>query len=520
MAFKPINMHQIKQIIGFLSKGYTISAIVRLTGTARNTVKSYKRRIEKQGFSFERLLALDDDALSQAVQGERGMQRIQSEETRLKYLQGRMEYFVEELRRRGVTMQLLWDEYREENPQGYGYTQFCEHLSRYRKVNEAVMYFTHRPAEQLLVDFAGDTLHYVNRKTGELISCQVLVCVLPYSNYTYVEALRSQQQEHFVKGLSNALHYYGGVPQSIKTDNMRTVVTRASRYEPLFTEAMEYVGHYHECTVMATRVRKPRDKASVENAVGVAYKRIYAPLRNEVFHSLEELNAAIRIQLDKHNAHFFKRKNYSRKMIFEAEEKGLLKPLPDQPYEIRHTTTAKVQKNYHVILGEDFHQYSVPYTLIGKQLKLNYTTTTVEIYHEQKRVAIHTRNFKKYSHSTQAGHRPANHAEVVKSKAWDADYFLSQAKTVGPDTAVYLQRVLDAKIFPEQTYNSCLGILRLGKHYGPDRLEAACNRALACSHANYGIINNILKNGLDKNKDLPEGYIPRHENIRGDTAYQ
>lgn len=520
MAFKSISMHQIRQLIGFLSKGYTISDIVRLTGTARNTVKGYKRRIEKGSLSFEQILALDDDALAHAVQDEKGRERIQSEETRLADLQGRMEYFSEELRRRGVTMQLLWDEYREENPHGYGYTQFCEHLSRYRKVNGAVMYFTHRPAEQLLVDFAGDTLHYVDRKTGELVSCQVLVCILPYSNYTYVEALRSQQQEHFVKGLSNALHYYGGVPQSIKTDNMRIAVTRACRYEPVFTEAMDYFGQYHHCTVMATRVRKPRDKASVENAVGVAYKRIYAPLRNEVFHSLEELNGAIRIQLEKHNAHFFKRKNYSRKMIFEAEEKGLLKPLPDQPYEIRHTTTAKVQKNYHVILGEDFHQYSVPYTLIGKQLKLSYTTSTVEIYHEQKRVALHPRNYKKHSHSTLDGHRPANHSEVVRSRAWDADYFLSQAKAVGPDTAVYLQRVLDAKIFPEQTYNSCLGILRLGKRYSPERLEAACHRALASSSANYGIINNILKNGLDKIKDLPEGYIPRHENIRGDATYQ
>jgi len=513
-------MHQIRQIIGFLSKGYTYSDILRLTGTARNTIKGYNQRIDKKGLTYEQILALDDDALADAVQGEKGRGRIQSEETRLKDLQERMDYFTEELRRRGVTMQLLWDEYREEIPDGYGYTQFCEHLARYRKVHGAVMYFTHRPAEQLLVDFAGDTLAYVDRKTGELISCQVLVCVLPYSNYTYVEALRSQQQEHFVKGLSNALHYYGGVPQSIKTDNMRTVVTKSNRYEPIFTEAMEYFGQYHDCTVMATRVRKPRDKASVENAVGVAYKRIYAPLRNEVFYSLGELNAAIRIQLDKHNAHFFKRKNYSRKMIFEAEEKGLLKPLPDLPYEIRHTTTAKVQKNYHVILGEDFHQYSVPYTLIGKQLKLSYTTTMIEIYHEQKRVALHPRNYKKYSHSTMEGHRPANHAEVVRSKAWDADYFLSQAKKIGPDTENYLRRVLEAKIFPEQTYNSCLGILRLGKHYSPERLESACHRALACSSANYGIINNILKNGLDKIKDLPEGYIPRHDNIRGDTVYQ
>lgn len=519
MAFKPISMHQIRQLIGFLSKGYTYSDIVRLTGIARNTIKGYHRRIEKQGFCFEQLLGLNDEDLAQAVQGVKGRERIESEQTRLKDLQGRMEYFNGELRRRGVTMQLLWDEYREENPQGYGYTQFCEHLARYRKIHGAVMYFTHRPAEQLLVDFAGDKLHYVNQATGELVGCEVLVCVLPYSNYTYVEALRSQQQEHFVSGLSNALHYYGGVPQSIKTDNMRIAVTRASRYEPVFTEAMEHFGQYYDCTVMATRVRKPRDKASVENAVGVAYKRIYAPLRDHVFYSLEELNTAIRLQLDQHNAKYFKRKNYSRKMIFEAEEKGLLKALPEHRYEIRRTTMAKVQKNYHVILGEDFHQYSVPYTLIGKHLKLIYTTRTVDIYHEQKRVAIHPRNYQKHSYSTQEGHRPANHAEVVRSKAWDADYFLKEALMVGPNARAYMQRVLDTKNFPEQTFNRCLGILRLGKHYGNDRLEAACQRALGSTSSTYSVINNILKNGLDKIQELPEGYIPKHENIRGNIAY-
>lgn len=520
MAFKPISMHQIRQVFGFLSKGYSLSSISRLTGVARNTIKVYKHRIEDKGFTIDQLLTMEDEALMQAVHVGKTAERTQSEQRRLADLQARMEYFAEELRRRGVTMQLLWEEYREEQPDGYGYTQFCEHLSRFKKIQGAVMYFTHQPGEQLLVDFAGDKLHYVNRKTGEVIGCEVLVCVLPYSNYTYVEALRSQQQEHFVNGLSNALHYYGGVPLSIKTDNMKTAVTRASRYEPVFTEAMEYFGQHHDCTVMATRIKKPRDKASVENAVGVAYKRIYAPLRHEVFYSLDELNAAIRVQLEKHNAHFFKRKNYSRKMIFEGEEKIALKPLPLDRYEIRHTTTAKVQKNYHVILGEDFHQYSVPYTLIGKTLKIMYTTSTVEIYHEQKRIAFHTRNYQKHGYSTQAGHRPANHAEVVRSKAWDAEYFLAQANSVGPNTGAYLQRVLDKKVFPEQTYNSCLGILRLAKQYGPERLELACQRALPSLNARYAIISNILKNGLDQLQDLPEGHIPRHENIRGKSAYQ
>ena len=230
---------------------------------------------------------MNDEALAAVIHDETMRLRTEADEKRLKDLESRMEYFSEELRRRGVMMQLLWDEYRDENPQGYGYTQFCEHLSRYRKINGSVMIFTHRQAEQLLVDFAGDTLHYVDRKTGLIVSCQVLVCILPYSNYTYVVALPSQQQEHFAKGLSNALHYYGGVPQSIKTDNMRMVVTRASRYEPVFTEAMEYFGQYHDCAIMATRVRKPRDKASMENC---RFRTIVNPLFRFIMNPLFRSN--------------------------------------------------------------------------------------------------------------------------------------------------------------------------------------------------------------------------------------
>jgi len=516
MAAKPTGMHQIRQITELLLKQYSIHAIVRLTGIARNTVREYKRRVAQCSLSPEQLLALEDDAFSAIIYDK---DPSQTDTIRAKDMQERLPYFIEELRRRGVTRQLLWDEYKHEYPDGYSYTQFCEHLSKEFKIKGAVMHFQHTPAEKMMVDFAGDTLSYVERTTGEVIDCQVLVCVLPFSNYTYVEVLRSQKQEDFIQGLSNALKYIGGVPQCIKVDNLRTAVTKANRYEPKFTEAMEYFVSYYNLTAMAARVLKPRDKASVENAVGVAYKRIYAPLRNDIFYSLNELNHAVRKQLEKHNTFFFKGKDYSRKMVFEAEEKSLLKSLPDKLYILRHTTRAKVQRNYHVILGEDFHQYSVPYTLIGKELKLIYTTETVEIYYEQKRVALHTRNFKRYGYTTETGHMPANHAHMVKTKGWDADYFLSQALLIGINTHQFFTRILSSKIFPEQTYNSCLGILRLGKQYGIIRLEAACARACNAPSANYGIIKNILKHGLDKVTDQQQGQIPFHDNIRGDTTY-
>ncbi len=517
MAGKPISMHQLKQIIELLNKNYSVRSIARMSGISRNTVADYKLLIEQSKIPFEQLLLLEDDALSVLLYDKDSINQTTSE--RKKDFKNRLDYFSSELRRRGVTRQLLWDEYRQEYPSGYSYSQFCDHLLKALRVKNAVMHFTHRPAEQMMVDFAGDTMSYVDRTTGEIHTCQVLVCVLPYSNYTYVEALRSQKQDEFISGLSNALYYLEGSPQSIKCDNLKPAVVRANRYEPVFTEAMEFFATYYGITAMAARVRKPRDKASVEGAVSVAYKRIYAPLRDEVFYSLKELNYAIRIQLDKHNDWNFKGKDFSRRMIFEKEEKHLLKKLPEQAYVIRHTAMAKVQKNYHVILGEDFHQYSVPYTLIGKKIKLIYSTDLVEFYHENKRVALHSRNYKKHGYSTLHTHMPANHVYMHERKGWNVDSFMNQAEVIGPATKSFIARILSSKVFPEQTFNSCLGIFRLGKQYGQDRLEAACKRAQDSPFANFGIIQNILKNGLDKTKESAQQRIPTHENIRGKINY-
>lgn len=511
-------MHQIKQIVEFFSKDYGVRTIVRLTGISRNTVRDYKHRIKESKLSLSELLALDEESLAAIMK--RKLLKEESSSGRRETFEARLDYFFSELGRKGVTRQLLWDEYRSENPDGYSYSQFCEHLSKERRVKDAVMHFTHHPAEQMMVDFAGTPLHYVDRSTGEIIKCEVLVCVLPYSNYSYVEALRSQKQEEFISGLSNALYYIAGVPQSIKCDNLRTAVTKASRYEPTFTEAVNFFGAYYGTTVMAARVRKPRDKASVESAVSIAYKRIYAPLRNQTFYSLAELNHAIRQQLEKHHALAFQRKTFSRKAIFESEEKILLKPLPENPYVIKHTALAKVQKNYHVILGEDFHQYSVPYRFIGETVKLIYTKDHLEVYHDHKRVAFHSRNYKRHGYTTLQSHMPENHKHMAERKGWNADTFINRAAFIGPATKAFVERILTSKVFPEQTYNSCLGLFRLGKQYGNDRLEAACKRAGESPHANFGVIHNILKNNLDKNSQPEIAFIPDHENIRGSTNYQ
>ena len=522
---KPLTMHQIKRIIEFHFQGKSVRKIARLTGLSRDTLSKYVQRIKDSGLWQKELLALSDEELAALIYTDAAEKSASGRtvDKRYEVLVSRIEHYQQELlQNRHLTRQLLWEEYRKEYPDGYGYTQFCEHLKRYERHKDAVMYFNHVPGEQLQVDFAGDKLGYVDIGTGEWISCEVLVAVLPYSHYLYLKALRSQKQEDFIGGLINAFEFFGGVPQSVKLDNMRTAVTKANRYEPTFTEAMEFLAQHYETTVVTARVRKPRDKGSVENGVGVAYKRIYAALRKETFHSLEELNRALRVQLDQLNARPFQRKDGCRKDVFEAHEKPRMKSLPPMRYHIRHVTFGKVQRNYHVIVGEHHHQYSVPYQLIGKQLKIIYTTDTVEIYDNLDRVAIHQRSYQKNGYTTMVDHRPPNHKAVVEYKAWDDEYFLREASYRGQAVQAVIKRMLDSKIFYEQTYNSCLGILRLGKQYGNARLEAACQRALHAPTVNFGLINNILKKNLDKApvSDPHQSSTPIHDQIRGPQAFE
>ena len=520
----PLRMHQIRRIIELYEQGRGIRESQRLTGLSRNTIREYVRRIQGSGMRPAELLALDDASLGPFVyvdtieKGSAG--RIP--DARHDAVENRLDYYCSELQKRGVTRQLLWEEYRREYPEGYSYSQFCEYLLRYQRREQAVMRFIHHPGEQLQVDFAGARLNYVDRSTGEVITCEVLICAMLYSHYMYAEALASQQQEHFINGLRRALEYLGGVPLSIKCDNMRTAVSRANRYEPQFTEAMEYMAEYYGTTILTARVRKPRDKGSVEKAVNLAYQRIYAPLRNQTFYSLEELNAAIRKQLEAANQRPMKGKEGTRRELFEADEKPLLKPLPLTRYEIKHVTESKVQRNYHVILGEDRHQYSVPHALIGKRLKIIYTAEIVEIYDGLKRVSIHKRNYRKKDYTTLAEHMPAHHQHVHRQRGWNGDYFKEQAMQVGPSTRHVVDRILTSRAFHEQTYTSCLGVLRLAKQYGNDRLEAACRRSLSSPIVNYTVIANILRNNLD-NVPLIDGEQltqVHHDQIRGPHTYQ
>lgn len=513
-------MLQIKKALQLLEEGRSERSISSQLGLSRNTLRHYQSRFHSSGLSYNQILSLSDIGLSSLIYGEVPSTVKSSRQVRFDSLS---DYFTAELKRVGVTRQLLWKEYLGQDSDGYGYSQFCERLNQIksRSNNTLTMHLEHVAGERMQVDFAGKKLSYVDKESGEIRECPVLVCTLPFSSYTYVEALENASQRNLYESLGRALSYFGGVPANVLSDNMKQFVEKASRYEPCFNEMAEQWSVYYNTTLSAARVRKPKDKPSVEKEVHISYLRIFAPLRNETFYSLIELNYRIHECLAAHNATPMQRYGLSREERFEQNEKPLMKPLPLSEFVVRQEVKAKVQRNYHVILGEDMHQYSVPYIHVGETVKIVYDYTEVEIFLNMRRIALHLRSPRRNGYSTKEEHMPESHLRYKQTKGWDADYFISQASVIGANSTVIFKRILTRNRFPEQTYNACLGLLSLRKKYGTQRFEAACTRALPASAITYGFIKNILENNLDQvaGQTLATDYIPTHENIRGKTTY-
>jgi len=519
MSNKPIAMLQVRRILQLKSQGKSNRDIALEVHRSRNTVNEYVKLILRLNKSTEELLKLNDEELSSLVYDEPPSVEL---DQKFADFQQRIPGLCDELKKPHTTRMILWEEYRQMVCDGYGYTQFCEHLSRFLETRKAVMIFDHEPAASMMFDFAGDKIALTDYQTGEIIWCPVLVCVLPFSGFTYIEAMLSANQQRLLKALNNALCFIGGVPQSAKTDNMKQVVKKANRYEPAFEELAQQWSLFYETTMMAARVRKPRDKASVESHVNAVYNRIYAPLRNKVFHSLDQMNEALWEELDKFNNRNLQRCDYSRRDRFMLHEKVLLLPLPAGTFVPKNKVEAKVQRNYHITLGEDWHHYSVPYQYIGKTVQIIYDTDHVEIYLDTVRVACYRRNYTRNDHTTLPEHMPPSQNHYARVKGYNRDYFIEKATQVGESTANAIGKILEQKIFIEQTYNSCLGVLRLGEKYGSDRLEAACLRALTGYKVTYMGIKNILERNLDKVPTQTGLFItiPDHENIRGPESYQ
>lgn len=493
MPAKSIKVEQRKLILTLYEKGYSKKRIARQTGLAPNTVKKYLKD------------PLEGDA-NKAVPPIRTQKQITLYE-HFAYAEG-------ELKRTGVTRQMLWIEYKESNPEGYNYSQYCYHFSEYLRHKEVVMHLEHKAGEAIMIDFAGKKLAYVNPVSGELIPCQVFVSVLPHSGLTWCRAVATQNTYDFVDCINGMLKYYGGVTETIVCDNLKTAVTRPSRYEPVFTEVCYQLSDHYGSCFTATRPHKPRDKAMVERAVNIIYTHVYAQLRNQIFHSLQELNAAILECIEKLNDRPYKGSAYSRRNLFNEFEKDCLIPLPCEVFHHKKTVQATVQRNYHIQLSENHHYYSVPYMYAGKKVKVLYDNSTLEIYHEQVRIAVHPRKNNGSAYHTIGDHMPVHHQKAKQFNGWSEEELLQKASRVGIQTREVASRILSSSIYPQQNFKACHGMIQLQNKYGTLRLEAACLRALKGSRTNYTMIRSILEKGLDYLK----GLRCRHMTISGDQV--
>ena len=513
MSQKPIAMEQLKQILQLRNDGIAIREMARRIGISRNSVRKYLALIDasNENLSNKELAdkAYNNELLEQSTQ-------------RLQHLVKHFVYASSELSKTGVTRQLLWLEYLQQHPDGYGYSQYCYHLNEYCRHKDLSMHMEYQPGDMIMVDFAGKKQHYVDVQTGERIDCQVFVAILPYSGLIFCKAVHSQQTADFTDCINSMLKYYAGVPSTILCDNLKTAVTRPSRYEPVFTDICYQLNEHYQTTFSATRPYSPRDKAMVERAVSIVYNHIYAPLRNQEFLSLQALNTAMLDQLLLLNNKPYKNTAYSRWYFYDARERITLKPLPAEPFCPKKVVTLTVQRNYHVQLSEDHLYYSVPYQYVGKKVKVLYDSHVIEVYYDNDRIALHTRKPHSKAYTTLTEHMPPHHHRMQQINGWNKEDLLAQASRIGIATAQAATLMLDNSIFIEQNYKACFGMLMLHKKYGTPRLEAACTRALQGSRVNYTMIRNILERGLDKQAILFDNHniIPLHDNIRGKDNYQ
>jgi len=427
-------------------------------------------------------------------------------------------YIHTELKRPGVTRQLLHLEYLEVHPEGYRYTQFCEHYRRWRKAHRLSMRQIHRGGEKMFPDYAGMKPHHVDPGTGEEIEAELFVAVLGASNYTFAEATATQTSLDWIASHVRAFGYFGGVPGAVVPDQLKTGVTRPCFYEPgLQRTYQEMAGHYGT-VILPARPRHPKDKAKVEVGVQIAERWILARLRNQTFFSLRELNARIGELLEELNARRMRLYGASRREQFERVDKPELKSLPVEPFEYAEWKRAKVNIDYHIEVAH--HAYSVPYPLLHETVEARLTSGTVEIYHKGSRVAAHARGWARGGMTTVAEHMPKAHQKHLE---WTPTRMISWAGSIGIETRTLVEAILSDRPHPEQGYRSCLGILRLSKGYGHERLEAACARAVKVRARSYRHVAAILKAGLERMPLEGQGeekvHLGAHEHIRGSDYY-
>ncbi len=418
--------------------------------------------------------------------------------------------------RKGMTLDLLWHEYREQYPDGYQYSAFCDHYRRYAKALPVTLRQSHTPGERLFVDYSGQTIGITDPATGEIRQAQIFVAVMGASSYTYIEATWTQNLADWTGSHVRCFEFMGGIPELLVPDNLKSGVVTPSFYDPILNPTYHDMARHYGTAILPARVRKPRDKAKVEAGVLLAQRWILARLRHQRFFSLDELNRAIRPLLFHLNQRSFKKLPGSRLSVFTEVDLPVLRSLPASRYEFAEWKVATAGIDYHVeITG---HYYSVPYGYARQKLDVRYTAATIEVFKKGERIASHPRSMSKGRHSTLDAHLAPAHQKVA---GWNSQRFLDWAGKIGPHTQAAVDHLLRSRAHPQQGYRAALGLLRLAKTYGNDRLEAACDRAFQIQAVTWRSIDSILKNGLDRqNKKPVQATLPlSHANVRGAGYY-
>jgi transposase len=507
-------MNKLRQIIRLYCQGTGTKRIHGMLGTSRNTIKKYLRVWHSLGISHEEFSAKSDGELS--VLFATSVART-SNRPKMHQLQALLPEICKKLKKKGVTREQLHIDYISRYPDGYGRSHFNNAILAHLQLSRPVMHIEHKAGDKVYIDFAGTKLKMADI-VGNEYEAEVFVAILGCSQLTYVEAVASQRKEDLIKACEHALLYFGGVPQAIVPDNLRSAVTKGSKYEAVLNDEFSAFAEHYRVAVVPARAYKPRDKSLVEGAVKLIYRSIYTKLDGRSFGNLEALNAAIRPALEIHNNKPFSGRSYSRREQFEEIERESLGVLNPLRYEVHKQVMATVMRNGYVRLSEDIHYYSVPYHYIGKKVKLLYTSSLVKIYYQYTILASHARIRTRYHYTTDEDHLAPQHRFQSE---WTPERFIHQAEAVHQDVAHYISKVLEHKKYPEQAYKSCSGILNFTRRVGPERLANACRWADSLGQYNYPIIQEILKKRLDQLRPEEEpAEIPSHNNIRGKEYYQ
>lgn len=511
MPAERLSMRKIREVLRLSWCARLSSSVVAQScGMGRTTVREYLQRAERAGLCWSQAEEMTDEALEErlfpCVNLPEGQQRPLPD-----WAEVHKQY-----RRKGVTLLLLWEEYKARFPEGYEYSRFCDFYRAWAEKQPVWMRQDHKAGERVYVDYAGMTVPVQDRATGEVREAQVFVAALGASSYTFVEATFTQTLRDWLNSHCRAFTFFGGVPELIVPDNLRSAINRSCRYDPESNPAYAELARHYNTAVFPARVRKPRDKAKVESAVQGVERRILAKLRNRTFFTLAELNEALGLLLEEYNGRPFQKRPESRRALFEQVDKPALKPLPAKHYEYAWYHKAKVSLDYHI--QADDHYYSVPYRLCRQEVLVRQTDTMVEIYYKGQRIASHFRSHKKYQHTTKTEHMPKGHREHAQ---WKPERIIDWLGKAGPSVAEVARQIIASRAHPELGYRACMGIKRLGDAYGAQRLEAACRRALELQSPSYRSVEALLKKGTNIQESSEHAATPiEHHNLRGPGYYQ